>query len=258
MDDGLLQRLLPIVLRPACEGHDEPSSDEVDEYATLINRLHNLDNTMLNYGVLGEKPRRLRFDDGAQALRQELERKHLELQKCEAINSKLAAHAGKYNGIFARLCVVWHCVEHAGSQMPSVITEATARRVKVFLHGFLLPHAMAFSAGIIGLSNDHDRLTATAGYSLAHKLTRITNRDVQRGDGTMRKLEKRDIEVLFEQLDALGWITRTPGPRPTDPPHWIVNPVVHTKFAERGRSEAERRSRDRATIAAFLKPGRAA
>jgi hypothetical protein len=35
MDDGLLQRLLPIVLRPAVEGRDEPTSDDVDEYATL-------------------------------------------------------------------------------------------------------------------------------------------------------------------------------------------------------------------------------
>lgn len=258
MDDGLLQRLLPIVLRPAVEGRDEPMTDEVEEYATLIHRLYNLDNPMLNYGSVAGNPTTLRFDDEAQSLRQELERKHLEFQQCEAINSKLAAHIGKYNGIFARLCVVWHCVEHAGAKLPCIISTATARRVKVFLHTFLLPHAMAFYAGTLGLSNDHERLTATAGYILAHKLTRITNRDVQRGDGTMRKLEKRDIEALFEQLDALGWIMRTPGPRPTDPPHWIVNPLVHTKFAERARSERERRSRDRTVIAAFLRQERIA
>ena len=72
--------------------------------------------------------------------------------------------------------------------MPAIITEATARRVAGFLHGFLLPHALAFYAGVLGLSNDHDRLAAVAGYILAHKLERITNRDVQRGDQSMRNL----------------------------------------------------------------------
>ena len=105
------------------------------------------------------------------------------LQQCESINRKLAAHIGKYNGIFARLCVVWHCIEHAGGDsLPAVVTEDTARRVAGFLHGFLLPHALAFYAGVLGLSNDHDRLADVAGYILARKLERITNRDVQRGD----------------------------------------------------------------------------
>ena len=78
---------------------------------------------------------------------------------------------------------------------PRTITEATAQRAKGFLHGFLLPHALAFYAGVLGLSNDHDRLTAVAGYILAHKLEEITNRDVQRGDRTMRNLTKRETEV---------------------------------------------------------------
>ena len=242
---------------PAVQGRDEPTSEDVDEYAGLVNRLHNLDNPMFGHGILGDRPPTLRFDDGAQTLRQELECKHLELQQCEAINGKLAAHIGKYNGLFARLCVVWHCVDHAGGKLPPIISEATARRVKTFMHGFLLPHAVSFYANVLGLSNDHDRLTATAGFILAHKLERVTNRAIQRGDGTMRKLEKRDTEALFEQLDALGWISRTPGSRATDPPHWIVNPLVHTKFAERARAEAQRRDRSRAAIAALF-GGRAA
>ena len=136
---------------------------------------------------------------------------------------------------------------------PPIVTEDTARRVASFLHGFLLPHALAFYAGTLGLSNDHDRLAAVAGYILAHKLERVTNRDVQRGDRSMRNLTRRETEAIFEQLDALGWVTRTPGPRPSDPPHWIVNPVVHQKFAERGKAEAERRERDREMIGEMLR-----
>ncbi len=122
----------------------------------------------------GYRPPVLRFDDGAQTIRQNLEAKHLELQKSfETINRKLAAHIGKYDGLFARLCVIWHAVENAGWEvLPCTITEDVAARVERFLHGFLLPHAIAFYAGMLGLSDDHDSLAAVAGYILARRLER--------------------------------------------------------------------------------------
>ena len=44
---------------------------------------------------------------------------------------------------------------------------------------------------------------------------------------------RREAEAVFEQLDALGWIDRVQGPYKGAPPHWTVNPAVHTKFADR-------------------------
>jgi hypothetical protein len=258
-DDGLLQRLLPVILKPAVEGRDEEASQLVSEYASLIRRLHHLDRPVLGGVVmdfneaLPQGGLVLRFDEKAQAYRQELERRHLELQSCEGINRKLASHIGKYDGIFARLCVVWHCVEAASGTLPRVISEGTARRAGAFLHGFLLPHAIAFYAGVLGLSNDHDRLEAVAGYILARKLERVTNRDIQHGDRTMRGLSRPETEAILDQLDALGWVDRVPGPRPSSPPQWIVNPVVHAKFAQRAAAEAERRARERKIIAAMTK-----
>jgi hypothetical protein len=116
----------------------------------------------------------------------------------------------------------------------------------------LLPHAIAFYAGVLGLSDDHDRLTAVAGYILARKLEWITNRDVQRGDRTMRGLQRVEIENIFHQLDALGWVDRIAGKRNTDPPRWSVNEDVHRLFAERGAKEAERRERERLLITTLL------
>jgi hypothetical protein len=168
----------------------------------------------------------LRFDDGAQVIRNELDKEYFELASVELVNKKLGAHIGKYNGIFARLCVLWHCVENVDRDMPerprplpALVTENTARRVAKFMREFLLPHAITFYTDVLGLLDDHDHLAAVAGYILARKLDRITNRHVQRGDRTMRKLTTKDIERIFEQLDALGWVTRTPAKRPSDPSH---------------------------------------
>jgi hypothetical protein len=236
--DGLIQRLIPIVLRPATIGMDEETPQNAGhKYDKLIERLHALAQPFDDF----------QFDDGALVIRRQLEQKHHDLIKCEAISRKLAAHIGKYDGLFARLCLIWHCIEN--DPQPVFVTEATARRVKDFMQHFLLPHAISFYAGVLGLSDDHERLTAVAGFILARRLDRITNRDIQRGDRTMRGLNRNDIESIFHQLDAFGWITRQPGVRFTDLPVGIVNPEVHTRFAAKAEEEAARRAREREMIA---------
>jgi hypothetical protein len=244
VDDGLIQRLHPLVLRPATESMDIEPTPIVTIYADLVEKLRNASSTAELI---------LHFDDGAQAVRQRLERKHLALaMSCERINKKLAAHLGKYDGVFARLCLIWHCIEHAEEDTIRAVSEDTALRVERFLHSFLFPHALAFYAGILGLADDHDRLAAVAGYVLAHKLTEITNRDIARSVRSMRRLDKRETSTVFEQLESLGWLLRTPAPRPTDPWHWRVNPRVHELFAELAKHEAERREQDREMLATLF------
>lgn len=237
VDDGLLQRPLPIMVRPAVVGQDEKASPVIAEYEALVGWTNGL----------GAKF--LRFDEGAQRYRQELEVRHLKLESLEIVHRKLATHFGKYNGIFARLCVVWHCIENADRlDLAPVISEATARRVGAFLHSFLLPHAVSFYAGVLGLANDHDAVTAVGGYILAHGLAKVTNRDLKRGDQTMRRLDTEQARAVFEQLQALGWLDCIPSPRRGRPDHWTVNPAVHQKFAARAKSEAERRAAVRQII----------
>lgn len=238
VDDGLLQRLVPITVRPAIAGRDEVASEVVQEYDELIRKLHGLQEVQL------------RFDDKAQWLRQHFEIEHLRLQSLESVHRKLAAHIGKYDGIFARLCIVWHCIENVAGfgTVPNTISEDTTIRVGAFLHTFLLPHAVSFYAGVLGLGNDHDAVTAVAGYILAHGLTKITNRDLKRGDRIMRRLNPDEASAVLEQLEAFGWLDRVPSPLRGAPPHWKVNPVVHSKFAEKAKTEAARRAEVRQII----------
>jgi hypothetical protein len=240
VDDGLIQRIIPIMVRRGAIGTDEPTPDTERQYDALVIRLHGL------------KPfDDVHLSDEARAIRQELEQKHHEMMACETINKKLAAHIGKYDGIFARLCLLWHCIENADGDLPAYVSEATARQVATFLHAFLLPHAMAFYASIFGLSDDNDRLRSVAGYILAHKVEIVTNRVIQRGDRTMRGLGARDVDNILQQLDALGWLNRVQGPR-LNIVRWNVNPEVHALYRERAEQEAERRRREREMIAAMV------
>lgn len=252
-DDGLLQRLFPIVLRPATLGRDEPKSDEVAEYEATIDRLTRLHEPAIVGGNLSGLPAVLVFDEGAQAIRRDLEQKHLDLVSCEAINKKLGAHIGKYDGLFARLAIVFHCVDNAGCERPPrVINENTARRAADFLHGFLMRHAVAFYAGTLDFSEAHDAVTATAGYILAHdEMTEITPRNIQRGDRTMRSLDRDAALKVLDQLEAFGWLDRLPIERNQTTPRFAVNRRVHELYAKRGEAERERRQQARAMIAAI-------
>jgi hypothetical protein len=69
----------------------------------------------------------------------------------------------------------------------------------------------------------------------------------------MRGLKGNEVEAVFDQLEALGWIAREPGSRPgRRADRYAVNPRVHTEFAERAAAEAERRLKDQKMLAAVF------
>jgi hypothetical protein len=222
-DDGLIQRLVAIVLRPGTKGRDENTYDLWQQYNDLIVRLSRLGAVVV------------RFDEGAQAYREELEDKHLELQALEAIDKKLATHIAKYDGIFARLALTFHCIETAKTgNIGPVVSKDTAVRAGRFLHEFFLPHALHFYVDLLGFSGDHDRLGAIASFILVKKLTKITMRDVRRGVHEMRKGSTKDAEETMSKLCALGWLAAVER-------GWTVNPAVHVAFAAKAAEEARRK-----------------
>ena len=198
----------------------------------------------------------LKFDDGALKIREELEKKHLDLMQLEGLNRKLDValrQVQRHLRPALRGLALRRARRRRGRSCPPSSPRPPHGALRTSCTASLKPHAVAFYVGVLGLSNDHDRLANVADYILARKLERITNRDVARGDRSMRGLKKHETEAIFEQLEALGWVIRTPGPRPSDPPHWMVNPVVHQKFAERAEAARKRREQDREMIGELLK-----
>jgi hypothetical protein len=244
-DDGLIQRFIPITTGPAGKSSDADSTPATEAYDRLIKQLHR---------TLGEII--VAFTDKARAIRDARESWHLKLMKAyEGFSPKMAAHIGKYDGIFARLCLLFHCIEACEREEPApplLVTSATAQKVADFMERFLFPHAVAFYSSVFGLASNHDQLTAVAGYILAYGKTRLTSQDVYHGDTTMRRLKRADQERVGYQLEALGWVAAVPGRRPSQSPVWVVNPEVHRRFVERARKEAAHRREVRETIADFV------
>jgi hypothetical protein len=242
VDDGLLQRLFPIVLRPASVGVDKPMPPAADAYRDAVLALQQISTT--EDGEIADfEPALLFFSEGGQAIRDELERHHLALMAAESISGKLASHIGKLDGLFARLCILWHAVEHSGvGLMPREVSTETAAKVAAFMKSFLLRHALSFYADTLGFSQEQDLLTAAAGYILAHSEKRtIAWRDIgPRGPRVLRSVDGRDGQRLLEKLEFLGWLRAA---STSTALRWTVNPKVHSLFADQARAEAERRVR---------------
>jgi len=261
-DDGLIQRFFPIVLQPASVGKDEEVGDIAYRYDALVERLHDL---RAPENITGKMS--LQFDDGARRIRNELERKHHKLVTAtEGFNKKLAAHIGKFDGLFPRLCIIWHCIEYVvghggaacsggseyvvGDTLPIFITEALAARVSAFLSGYLMRHSLAFYAGIVGLADDHDALQDVAGYILANRLDAVTMRTLSRGSRAMRKITRDDGARMFEQLEAMGWLEQMH--KRSDAPSWKVNPDVHVMFEAKAEEERLKRNDARQAILGMM------
>ena len=246
VDDGLIQRFTIIMMAPATKGIDAPIPDVELRYGKLIDHLCKMQELFDGFVI---------FDDAAMIVREQLEQKHLDLTQLRAFNRKFTSHIAKYDKMFARLCLLWHCIENAGHEPPAMVSEDTALRVADFLHKFLLPHARAFYADVYGLSDDNDKLTEVASYILAHNIPVVTNRTVQRASAVMRGLTQREVESIFQQLEALGWVNRIQARR-ADQVQWLVNPEVHRLFRERAEKEAARRQRDKEMMKTIFNQGR--
>ena len=246
-DDGLIQRFTPVIVGPSGDGCDEAVGPIVPMYAALIDRLHALRPPT---GKAVPVERQLRFDEGAQAIFMEVCRTNGALQRgWETVNAKLAMHFGKYDGLFARLCVLWHCIESAGSELPERITEDTAGRVAAFLHGYLLQHALAFYRDVVGLADDQDMVLAVANWILARDVKTVTVSEARRGDRVRSSMDEGRAAQVLSRLDALGWLKPLPLDRNQKSPRYNVNPLVHRLFEEQARKEALRRAEIRTLIA---------
>jgi hypothetical protein len=241
-DDGLIQRLMPVMIGPSALAVDDPkAASEMRDFDVLIAQLI----------ALASRGEPLRFDDEAQEIRRDLEIEHHGLvQVYEGLNKKFSTALGKQDGVFVRLCIIWHCVENAHQgRLPDIIAKGTAQRVVAFMRRFTRQHLADFYAGALDLSDEHERLIAIAGYILAHKPPTLTNRQVQAAVGSMRKLTTWEITPVMETLEALGWLFRGEQRRAGAPPPWTVNPAVHARYAARAVAEAARRAAARKVIA---------
>ena len=189
IDDGLLQRLIPIVLGPAGAGEDTPDmGHSFEDYDALVARLLDLPETLV------------KFSANAQTIRRAFAAYANKLATLESVSPQLGAFCGKLDGYFARFALAFHVCNTA--RINELVSEDTARRVERLMKTFIIPHAIHFYVDVVSGNDIMTDAKAIAGYILTQNLERFTPSTLTAHCWHCRKKSKDDIQQMLSPLEA--------------------------------------------------------
>jgi hypothetical protein len=235
-DDGFLQRFFLYRVRKTGKPLDRmPNRKALDDYMCLANYLAGLTPTPT-----------VTLSTEAHDYREEVFDLVHAMSSMSVLPAVLRTHLSKYTGMWTRLLLTLHVIEHHGKPFWRhedeflIVDGETARKARDLLVRFLIPNAFAIYLDYFS-DRDEDNRDARwiAGHILAHKVARITERDIYRVRKDLKK-DRTGIHRAMGWLVEAGWAERIAGR--TDSTAWVITPVVHVLHAD--RAEQERQQRD--------------
>lgn len=250
-EDGLLQRFMVICPGPASGlGEDrEPNRDASNAYESITSWL---------IGEKGDRDKPVMFTDDARAVLNDIEKAIRTERQSPYCPDRMGYHLGKWSGLFARLCLLYHAIDCANSMVSMKdfreVDVFTAHAVRDFMFEYLLPHMRSFYDDVLEQNPAVSNARWIAGYILAHGCDVLRTRDVASAFRAWRKMQDRERHQTMQMLEMASWIVPVEGRwRGLVAPKFKVNPVVHEVFAERAVAERKRREAEVAKIAKSVK-----
>lgn len=248
-DDGLIQRFMVVFVRKGGRSLDRaPNEDAKVAYEHMVRRL-------VSWDIGGPEAHVIcQLDPEAQPLRHLINTRVDQVRKMPWVGPPFQAHLAKWEGLFPRLTLLWHILEHADDlyHLPRTIGVDTAERVATFMLEYLLPHAAQFYAQFLTVSADESHAQWIAGHILTHEPKEITTRDIGRVYRPLRG-NIRDTQQAMLHLTDLAWVQPANETRPGGARRWKVNPLVYKLFSQRAQLERQRRAEVIAQIQTALR-----
>ena len=235
-NDGLLQRFMVFCAKPAQLDADRaPDIDAMRDFGDLFDRLSSLQPS--------DKP--VKLSESAHLSREKVARYAKRL--IDALDHPhLQAWLGKWDGLYARLLLLYHVIECATLGVyPSAeqVSGETADQVERLMCGVLLPHAIHFYSEVLDANDKQENIRQLARLILAKKMDRLTKRDVTVHWKASRKMEWWETRTIIESLCTMSWLEPDMLALDTDgkPRAWAVNPAIHDAFTRQAQRETDRR-----------------
>lgn len=276
--DGLLQRFLPVLMKPANLGDPYyPVADAEGEYEKLIKSIHGL--PAQNY----------HFADEAFEVRDDVRSYLHRLELVDGFPPSLIGAIGKLNGYFARICLVLHVArrrdaimvnagqeplhpsftraagEHlrklfglppsdclsAGIAASSTISRETAEAAKKILLEFLLPHMIGLYDLVVNAGQDREKLRTIANFILASDKDRLRHSDFTAGVRGLRGEPEQKIREWVGRFCSMDWLRPEDDKLGVPAKAWLVSAGLRDHFSERRKQIQAAR----AEMHAILKAG---
>ncbi len=235
-NDGLLQRFIVFCARPAqLDADRRPDMDAMARFGELFDHLIRLQ----------EAPQHVMLSEAAHQSRERVARYAKRL--IDAIDhAHIQAWLGKWDGLYARLLLLYHCLEayeHSRHPVGVEVSGEAALQVERLMCGVLLPHALHFYSEVLDANDRQENIRQLARLLLAKKLERLSKRDIAVHWKASRKLEWWETRAVIDSLCTLGWMEPDAAAIDSDgkPRLWHVNPAIHEAFSRQAVRETERR-----------------
>ena len=242
-NDGLLQRFIVLVARPAVEDADRtPDMRAMDEYRALFDWL-----VTLQPGA-----NHVQLSEDAHVCRERIAK--LSMRLTNAFDSpSLKAWFGKWTGLFARLLLVYHvldCYQRRVHPCDADVAGHTAEQVERLMCGTLLSHGLHFYHEILDAHDRQEQVRQLARLILAKRYERLTKRDMMQYWKAVQKEDWFKVRGIVDSLCSMGWLEPDMMAVDNDgrPRAWTVNPMVHVMFAQHADNERRRRKDQAQTL----------
>lgn len=243
-DDGLLQRfmIVDITTRPPLPDHDRPADPRIErQYEETIRNVWNT--------KPGESGTIVTMSPEAQADMRAFSDFVNRTVAGGGLPSMLIGHLSKWEGLWPRLALVYHCWgcalagKHPGT---TPVSARTTGRVTRFMKEFLLPQSLRFYGGLAGAGDSvYGIAQKVASMILSERSARFTSRELHRSVNAWRVTSEQNRRGAIQLLKECGWIIASESGRMGGESAWIVAPQVHVMFAERAQQERKRRAEAR-------------
>lgn len=252
-DDGLLQRFIVVCSeKPGGAAREDaiPNVKAIDAWHKLIDDLYHVKHDGATVLMSPE----------ARSIRREAVNEIYRIIESQMISMAFTSHLGKWEGISARLMLVFHCIEcvQLGKHPSSLpVSESCAQMAMNYLMRHLLPHAVSFYEDGLGQSESQAICKLIADAIVAQGFTDLTTRWLsQYGPNRWRIATEDKQRQVLSRLTELGWLKAStmPGTVTKRPTKFSINPHVHTLCA-RHKAKAMHRIESQRAIGKKIRAG---
>lgn len=231
--DGLLQRFIPVFLRPSETrlGRPEHPQRHSDAYQEMLKRVYQTPTT--NYSL----------DNQAYMAFREFQKKYEHLKQAQRyvddLSDSYLTSYGKLEGTVARLIFIFHLIENPHSLYVSL---DTVERVIKLAQEFIIP-SLHHVFNLFGSASHLDKhiYKAVIAYDELHPLTYgYLKAIILQHDRRLSDFEiQRTLFIATRQLEESNWIKKfNPAAKETDA-KWIVNPKLKQAYQHHNQKALE-------------------
>ena len=224
--DGLLQRFLPVVMKPATLAQEDADDGAAAEYADLVHRL------------IGLHPHGLAMDEGARTAAAEFQGVLFDLEQMDGLGLHFCSFIGKLAGIHGSLSLVLHLAEDPREAGYSPVPERVVRAAERIVREFIIPHALELYRSTQD-AGDWEDLRTIASFVLTGTKDRLTPSDFTSGVWSLRGIGLWNLGQKLSPLVAGGWLSEDVIGGAIK--SWSVTPGLRQALADRRSQEAERK-----------------